>query len=308
MKKKLIIILIFCNWTVYSQEIILSEKVKQYYKAHEATLETSININNKKEGAIQDAIEKYEYFFEISDIDDNKDFGFYASLLAQSGDLQKAVAYYEKAIKLKKKTAKDFDNHYIKKLFEKDTVLYNQKKKEFYEIPLTYTVRELELLFEVKQMFAADQLARYYHDDHPQYKNCSKNILVYVDSITMVKLVKLIEKYPEYSNPLNIDPLTAWFIGRHIFTAYPEFWLTYFEPRTREDVINGKGYPKEYARTYDRCIITSGKEKYSYYGEWDDEGKAVNPDKELVNQRRANLGLPPLEEKKTNPNEFFITY
>jgi len=308
MKKTLIIILISCNLVSYSQEIILSENVKKYYQLREDINQLIIKSNDTQD-AIPEVIEKYEYLFKVSDKDESKEFWSYANFLARSGNLQKAVEYYEKAIRLKKKTADDFDSYYIKnKLFEKDTILYNQKKKEFYKIPVTYTATELELLFEVKQLLAADQLARYYHDDYLQYINCSKNILEYVDSITMIKWVKLIEKYPEYSNPLEIDSWAAAIISRHIFTPYPEFWLTYFEQKEREELINGYGYPKGYARTFDRCTIKSGKEKYSYYGEWDDDGKAANPDKELINKRRANLGLAPLEEKKSSPYEFFITY
>jgi len=308
MKKILIFILITCNLAIFSQEIILSEKMKLYYKLWEEVLETTIKINNKEENAVQEAIEKYEEFFNYSDKEECKHFWSYATNLARAGNLQKAVVYYEKAIICKHNTADDFDRPWIEKYFEKDTSLYKQKFKEFYEIPVIYTAREIELIFEVKEMLAADQLARFYEKTYPQHTDCSKNIILYVDSITMVRIVKLIEKYPEYPNPLEVDFWAKVVIGRHIFTAYPDFWLQYFEPKAREQLILGNGYHKEYARTYDRCIITSGKEKYSYYGEWDDDGKAVNPNKELVNQRRLNLGLPPLEEKKNNPKEFFITY
>jgi tetratricopeptide (TPR) repeat protein len=308
MKKILIIILISCTTIAYSQEIILSENVKQYYKLKEELNEAYLNTNSNSEDALLEALNKYEYLFNVSDKDESNHFWSYANLVAKSGNLQKAIAYFEKAIKHKQKFAQDFDVPRIKRYFEKDTLLYNQKLKEFYEIPAIYTAKELKLLFEVKQILAADQFARKYYNDYPQHKDCSKNIIQYVDSITMVKLVELIEKYPEYSNPLTIDDFAPWVIGRHIFTAYPEFWLTHFEPKEREKLIVGEGYPKEYARTYDRCIITCGKEKYSYYGEWDDDGKATNPDKDLVNKRRANLGLPSLEEKKTNSYEFFITY
>jgi tetratricopeptide (TPR) repeat protein len=293
---------------VYPQEIILSEEVKQYYKLIEETNELIEKINNNEEGAIQKSLEKYEEIFKMSTKDNSIHFWSYANRLASLGNLQKAVIYFEKAIKHKHKTADDFNSSWVKKYFEKDTSLYNQKLKEFYKIPITYSARELELLSEVKEVYAADQFARIYHDAYPEHNNCSKNTIIFVDSITMVKIVKLIEKYPEYSNPLDVDHWAKVIIGRHIFTAYPEFWLTHFEPKEREQLILGNVRPKSYARTYDRCIITSGKEKYSYYGEWDDDGKAANPDKELVNKRRANLGLPPLEEKKINPYELFITY
>jgi len=310
MKKVLFIILISCNWAVYSQELILPENVKQYYKLYEEingsssfrTLETDPNKLSKK-------LEQYDSLFKIKDIDFSGDYRDYAYILAKLGDTKKALEYYELCFKLNSINVKSFEQ--CKQYFEKDTILFNQKKEEFYKkYPAQlYNEKELEHRLEVREIFGADQLARYYHDDYPQYKNCSKNILEYVDSITMIKLVKLLDKYPEYTNPLSVSPFESWIIGRHIFTAYPDFWLTYFEPREREALLNGKGLPPtEYARTYDRCIVQSQREKYSYYGEWDDGGKAVNPDKELVNKRRANLGLPPLEAKKSDEMQFFITY
>ncbi|MCL1968948.1 MAG: hypothetical protein FWF65_05225 [Bacteroidetes bacterium] len=310
MKKVLIIILISCNWALYSQELILSENVKQYYKLLEDINGPSTfmrrNVTDLDE--LTKKLEKYDSLFKIRDIDVSSHYVGYADLLAKLGKLEKSIEYYEKAFALNKMSAKAFEQR--KEYFEKDTLLYNQKRKELNEKYVHhYSAREIELLIEVKEIFAMDQFARYYNTDYPKHKDCSKNILEYVDSITMIKLVDLLEKYPEYTNPLTIDPFAPWVIGRHIFTAYPEFWLTYFEPKERDALLKGNGLiPTEYARTYDRCMITSGRSKYSYYGEWDDEGKAANPDKDLVNKHRTNLGLPILEERKNTPSEFFITY
>jgi hypothetical protein len=183
--------------------------------------------------------------------------------------------------------------------------LYNKKLQEYKE---RTTISDIELLIAVKEMLAMDQFARYYEKDFPQHKNCSNNIIPYVDSITMVRWVELMKKYPEYSDPISIDHEASFVIGRHIFTGYPEFWLTYFEPKQRENLIKGNGNPQSYARTYDRCMITSGRAEYSYYGEWDNDGKAANPDKNSVNKRRANLGLTPLNEKQSEDGRIFITY
>ena len=309
MKKVITIILIFCGMISYSQEIFLSENIKQYYRLMEEINGSSTFMKTKiANESIAKILEKYDSLFKIKDIDVSRHYVNYADLLAQFGDLQKAIEYYEKSFSLNKMSTKAFEQR--KKYFEKDTILYNHKQKEFNEkYAHHYSAREIELLVEVKEILAMDQFARYYNNDYPKHKNCSENIIAYVDSITMIKLIDLLEKYPEYSNPLTIDPFAPWVIGRHIYTAYPGFWLTYFEPKEREALLNGNGLnPTEYARTYDRCVITSGKEKYSYYGEWDDDGKAINPDKNLINTRRDNLGLPSLEEKKIKPNEFFITY
>ena len=311
MKKFLIFILISCYMVSYSQELILPDNLQQYYRFWEE-INGSSNSFRKAEtdpNELSKKLEKYDSLFKIKDIDFSRDYRDYAYILAKLGNYEKALEYYELCLKLNSMTLNAFEKR--KNEFEKDTLLFNQKKEEFYKKypPKFYTEEELEHRLEVKEIYGADQFARYYHDDHRQYLNCSKNILEYVDSITMVKIVNLLEKYPEYTNPLSVNGLDSWIIGRHIFTGYPDFWLTYFEPREREALLKGNGLtPTEYARTYDRAVIVSKKEQYSYYGEWDDNGKAVNPDKELVNKRRTNLGLLPLGEKKDDSMQFFITY
>ena len=308
MKKNIIILFLICSIVSYSQEIVLPENILQIYKlrgeANEAFDKVRKDINS-----IPHAIEKYENLFMFSNIDESTRFIDYADLIAQSGDLHKAIQYYEYAFSLKKMTVRQFSYPFRKRYFEKDTLLYNEKQKEFIEKSANYySARDLELLGDMKAMLAVDQFARYYDQDYPKHKEYSRNIIAYADSIIMIRWIELFEKYPEYDHPLSIDNEIALVLGRHIFTSYPEFWLTYEEPRTRKSIIEGKGYPKGYARTYDRAMITSGRETFSFYGEWDNDGKNVNPDKELVNKRRANLGLLPLEEKKDNPMEFFITY
>jgi hypothetical protein len=123
----------------------------------------------------------------------------------------------------------------------------------------------------------------------------------------MEEIIRLIQSHPNIKDAFYLDFEASFVIGRHLFTAYPEFWLTYFEPDERKVLINGTVSAQHYARTYDRCIIMARGEK-SYYGEWDNNGEAVNPDVDKVNQRRFNIGLPPLEEKEEDPMEVFITY
>jgi hypothetical protein len=205
-------------------------------------------------------------------------------------------------------TAEEFGYGYRKMFFGKDTMLYNNKAKEYLgKMNNYYTAQEIELLIEVKNMLARDQLARDYYKNYPKHLDCSKNILEYADSITMQNLILLLEKYPDNKNPLSIDPTANMAISRHIFTAYPQFWLTYYEPRTRKSVIEDFSNPQTYATMYDRCLIsTTGG--YSYYGEWDNDGKNANPDVELVNKRRENLGLTPLQVNKPEKNIVFPVY
>jgi len=307
-KKSLLLLFLTCSLISYSQEIILSDTILQIYKLREEANEYYIRARNDK-SAVFKAIEKYDFLFTFSNVDESVRYVDYADLLAQSGDLYKAMIYYDWAFELKRMTAREFGISFRKKYFEEDTLLYNNKFKEFNsQMDTYYTARELELLSDIKAMIAVDQFARQYSKDYPKHKNCTKNIIPYADSITMIRWLELYEKYPEFDDPLSISKEIGMVLGRHIFSSYPDFWLKYEEPRIRKCIIEGKGYPKGYARTYDRCIITSGREEYSFYGEWDNVGKNVNPDKELINKRRANLSLPPLEDKKVNPNEFFITY
>jgi len=62
-------------------------------------------------------------------------------------------------------TFKEFEKN--RNYFENDTLLFNRKKEEFYKTypPKLYNEKELEHRLEVREIFGADQLARYYHDD-----------------------------------------------------------------------------------------------------------------------------------------------
>ena len=305
MKKILLFIVFSCSMLSYAQEIVLSEQVKEYHRKFEQANDYFRKVYHNPD-LLETAIKSYEelYIMEIPEESLSGTYLFYADLLAQHGDYDKAIIYYDKAFYFKRMKAKEFGYGYRKGYFS-DTLLHKKKLQEYNE---KTTISDIDLLIEVREMLAMDQFARYYYTDLPQHQNCSKNILEYVDSITMVRWVELMQKYPEYSDPLKVDPEASIVISRHIFTAYPEFWLTYFEPKAREDLIVGKQIPQAYARTYDRCMITSGRAVYSYYGEWDNDGKAANSDNELVNKRRENLGLPPLNEKQGENGKIFKTY
>ena len=315
MKKYVLFLLIsFALFTLFSQDIILSEHIKKCNSKIDIAHDDMAKFRNDPDEIVlfENALESYKEIFEM-DIPEYRlksDYSSYAFLLGLSGDLLQSIEYYNLAFDVKEMTAKQFENWYdVKKVFEKEPLLYNEKKKEYYEKSnYCYTARERELLMEITEIFTADQFARNYYKNYPESKNCSKNIILYADSITMQKVIELIEKYPEYNNPLEIYPMANLAVSRHIFTAYPDFWLTYFEPTARKLLLTGEYAPLGYARTYDRCMITSGKAEYSYYGEWDNDGKNVNPDFEAVNKRRINLGLPLLKDKPSNEGKFFITY
>ena len=52
-----------------------------------------------------------------------------------------------------------------------------------------------------------------------------RSALIYVDTINKRKIIELMEEYPEIENPLSLDWMASFLLGRHLFTAYPEFWL-----------------------------------------------------------------------------------
>jgi tetratricopeptide (TPR) repeat protein len=302
----LLIVFVFAN----AQDIVLSETAKEYQRKKLIAFDYFKKVYGNP-GLLPEAVKVYEDVFKLDVPENTLSYLYvnYADLLAQSGNVQKAVQYYDLAFQYKKMTAEEFGYNYRKMFFGKDTILYNNKAKEYSEkMKNYYTAQEIELLIEVKNMLARDQLARDYHKNYPKHLNCSKNILEYVDSITMQSLVFLLEKYPDNKNPLSIDMNANAAISRHIFTAYPDFWLTYYEPTARKLLLTGEYSPLAYVRTYDRCMITSGQAEYSYYGEWDNDGKNVNPDSEAVDKRRVNLGLPLLKDKPSNEGKFFITY
>ena len=310
MKKILLIIFVFCSMAAYTQDIIIPKYVKDFYqKLQTVSNEKEKFINNPNNSELLDALlAAYDELF-VMKFPENV-YGYlytdYANLLVQKGDSEIAFEYYDLAYDLKKLTAEEFGYPVYRQLFENDPLLlneYNKKKKEYEDNAKDYyTPQELELRTKIEKMLEADQFARNNCLDNP-------NIIPHTDSITMADLVDLLERYPEYGDPLrDIYPFAGIIIYRHIFTAYPDFWLTYFEPKARKELMTGEYSPQMYARTYDRCMITSGKAEYSYYGEWDNDGKNVNPDSEAVDKRRVNLGLPLLKDKPSDEGKFFITY
>jgi hypothetical protein len=311
MKKYLLFLLTnFFFFALLSQDIIIPEYIKEFYQKLEIMHnEHEKFVKNPDNPDLLDAlITAYEDVFTMEFSE--KVYGYlyvgYADLLVQKGDYELAFEYYDLAYDLKKLTAEEFGYPVHRQYFEKDPLLlheYNKKKREYEDNTKNYyTPREQEVRTKIEQMLEADQFARNNYLDYP-------NIIPHTDSITMADLVYLLERYPEYNDPLrDIYPFAGIIIYRHIFTAYPDFWLAYFEPKAKKELTTGEYGAQTYARTYDRCMITSGKAEYSYYGEWDNDGKNVNPDSEAVDKRRVNLGLPLLKDKPSDEGKFFITY
>jgi hypothetical protein len=288
----------------YSQELILPDSIINFYKTKEIAFEYSYTKDNYKT-----AIQLYYDIlnFPISNTTaKSRVYLTIADLYAEFQQYDSAVVYYDKAFYSKNVDVEELEYPYRKKYFAFDSLRYKNKILEYKEnFGKIYSYQELNIIKQLRAMNEVDQLARKYDDIYPN--SCRKSILMFTDSLTMLKIVELIKENPNIPNPFIYDTWGFFIIGRHIFTAYPEFWLTYIEPIQRQSLINGCFDIENYVRTYDRCVIFARNE-YSYYGEYDDNGRMANPDTSLVNQRRKNVGLPPLDQKETKTNRIFMTY
>jgi len=312
MKKIIVSVALFCIcFGTFSQELIVSEEIRGLRKKYLDYYQL-IDFAKNDASVADSVILVLETFMNTGEENFAKEFLYrdFADLLARYEYYDKACLYYDRAFFYRKLTEGDFRNSSRKKFFTKDTLLYQLKCAEYLAKSATlYTPTEMKILIQLKEMVAADQMARNYYSDFPsEQKNTEHNLIIYVDTINKRKLIELMDKYPEIGNPLSLDFLCHFLLGRHLFTAYPDFWLDHFEPYSRKSLLNGREDAQSYARTYDRAIITSGREQYSYYGEWDNDGKNANPDSDAVNRRRVNLGLPLIEEKPKDENKILITY
>lgn len=307
MKKILLIIITFCSMIAYTQEIVVSEesierkaKRKKYFEL--------INMAEENANLADSLINVLENMLNTNK--EIKAYRNFADLLAQYEYYDKAIIYYDLAFESKFFKEEEFKYSYRKKRFAKDTLLYQRKCAEYFERSATlYTPTELKIIIKLKELYAADQMARNYYSTFPDEKKLTENnLIIYVDTINKREIIELFNKYPEIENPLSLDWQISFIMGRHLFTAYPDFWLDYFEPVARRQLLEEFYDAETYARTYDRSMITSGRAEYSFYGEWDNDGKNVNPDSDGVNRRRVNIGLPRLEDKPKDENKIFITY
>jgi len=305
--KRVYLLLLLVNIFIinsYSQEVILPDSIIKFYTAKNIAFEYSYNKDN-----YYNAIQLYYNVlnFPIKNIKAKSSVYLnIADLYAEFHNYDSAFVYYDNAFYSKKMDIEEFERPYRKKYFASDSVRYNNKILEYKEnFGKIYSYQELNIKKQLRAMNEVDQLARKYDDNYPNA--CKKNILMFTDSLTMLKIIEIIKENPNIPDPFIYDGWAFFIIGRHIFTAYPEFWLTYIEPIQRLSLINGCFDIENYVRTYDRCVIFARNE-YSYYGEYDDNGRMANPDTALVNQRRKNVGLPPLDQKETKTNRIFMTY
>ena len=298
----LVLLFIFSNLTsIQGQDIIVSDSVKSYYKLLQQ-LEGA--YNSDADITVIESI--YGRIFSSTMVPEwviANQYEGYALLLAKKGNLSKSVEYYDKAFYSKMMLPNRFNRIGIQDLFKKDTALFQSKVREYESnFGKIYSYQEIQVIQELYSMLSADQLARKFDDQHHNYA-----LLKFADSLTMNQMVRLIEENPQIKDPLCYVFVANFVLGRHIYSAYPEFWLTHIEPITRWRLMHGLALPSEYAYTYDRCVILA-KGENSYYGVFDNGGNNANPNLEEVNKHRDNIGLPPLGQKKQNDGSIFITY
>lgn len=306
---KKITFILFCTFWVlnsYSQELILPDSIINFYKIKEIAAK---KWSKYDENSYKDVLNSFYEVINFSHASFNMRAKVYlniADLYAEFHQYDSAIVYYDKAFYSKEVSVEELEYPFRKKYFASDSVRYNNKILEYKEnFGKIYSYQELYIIKQLRAMNEVDQLARKFDYNYPN--SCRKSILMYTDSLTMLKIVELIKENPNIPNPFIYDAGSFFIVGRHIFSAYPEFWLTYIEPIQRQSLINGCFDIENYTRTYDRSVIFA-RDEYSYFGEFDDNGRKANPDTELVNQRRKNVGLPPLDQKVVKPNTIFITY
>lgn len=303
MKRTIFVFLfIFSTLTsIQGQDVIVSDSVKSYYK-----LLQQLESAYYSDAAITVIDSIYGRIFSSTMVPEwviANQYEGYALLLAKKGNLSKSVEYYDKAFYSKMMLPNRFNRIGIQDLFKKDTALFQSKVKEYESnFGKIYSYQEIQIIQELYSMLSADQLARKFDDQHHNHA-----LLKFTDSLTMTRMVRLIEENPQIKDPLCYVFVANFVLGRHIYSAYPEFWLTHIEPITRWRLLNGLEMPQAYAYTYDRSVIFA-KGENSYYGEYDNGGENANPNLEEVNKHRANIGLPPLGQKKQNDGSIFITY
>lgn len=303
MKQSFLVLLFILNILTSSQgqDVIVSDSVKSYYKLLQQ-LESA--YNSDADITVIESI--YGRIFSSTMVPEwviANQYEGYALLLAKKGNLSKSVEYYDKAFYSKMMLPNRFNRIGIQDLFKKDTALFQSKVREYESnFGKIYSYQEIQVIQELYSMLSADQLARKFDDQYHNYA-----LLKFTDSLTMARMVRLIEENPQIKDPLCYVFIANFVLGRHIYSAYPEFWLTHIEPITRWRLLHGLALPSEYAYTYDRCVILA-KGENSYYGVFDNGGNNANPNLEEVNKHRDNIGLPPLGQKKQNDGSIFITY
>lgn len=303
MKKiNFLLLLMFFSVVASAQNLVLPDETKAFYEAKRAC-NKAFNFNGSQD-------EKTAYFkiFEqrLKDLQQMKSFGNsyiyqlgyydYARSLADQGNYEKAAKYFDKAFYAKVMSAEEFAYADVRGRFANDTALYQKLLAKYRKNELRiYSYEEYEIRKQIYSWFQMDQLAFKLSTYWP-LQSYETDIIAFKDSLIRLKINDFEKEYSSIEKHYRLDSWSLFFLMRHLACGFPDVWLEQWEPRDRQRVLNGDLMPEEYAFQYDYSIIHSGQGN-SYYGEYNNCGDNVNADTALVNRHRADIGLPPLEEK-----------
>ncbi|WP_247237817.1 DUF6624 domain-containing protein [Telluribacter sp. SYSU D00476] len=159
--------------------------------------------------------------------------------------------------------------------------------------------RELAVILEADRTprLKIDTLGREYGFDSPLAKTVWKEI-ARADSVNLPKIERIIKKYgyPGKSLVGEEQSMTAWLVVQHAALAIQEKYL----PLIQQAAEQGELDKSCFALLQDRIRVFKGKKQlYGTQVDRSPDGKtAFVPieDEPNVNKRRAEVGLPPLEE------------
>jgi hypothetical protein len=319
MKKitNILVITILCL-VVQAQEPVLSPRLKEYYRIkmemNNLYSEFSWAENRTKDTvAMREILARYEenrqrlqqfpeYFRPSWDARN------YADMLAVFARYAEAVALYDTAFYHRQMEAYDFNLPYRRAYFAGDTLLHQRKLAEYQQAECgLYSYNELQVrrkLWELQQM---DQMAIKLSDMPGLDHELEVRMLAFKDSILKASLAQLQADYPEIEDVLSLDFFAKFLLGRHLYSADPDYWFEVEYSRSRKLLESGQGSPESYAHTYDFYLMRTGKGK-SYYGQYGCSDDLTPADTAEINRHRTDIGLEPLEAERRDKNVIYITY
>ena len=301
-----------------AQEPVLSSRLKEYYRIkmemNNLFSEFSWAENRTKDTvAMRDILVRYEasrkrlrqYSEYYNPFWDARN---YADMLAVFGRYAEAVSLYDAAFYHRSMEAYDFNLPYRKAYFAGDTLLHQRKLAEYQQAECgLYSYREWQVrrkLWELQQM---DQIAIKLSDMPGLDHELEVRMLAFKDSVLKTSIAQLRADYPEIEDVLALDFWTHFLLGRHLYSADPDYWFEVEYPRTRKLLESGQGSPESYAHTYDLYLVRTGRGK-SYYGQYGCTDDMTPADTVEMNRHRANIGLEPLKAERRDKNVIYITY
>jgi hypothetical protein len=319
MKKitNILVIMILCL-VGQAQEPVLSPRLKEYYRI-KMQMNNLFSEFNWAENRTKDTVAMLEILSRYEEsrrrlqqfpeyYNPSWNACNYADMLAVLGRYAEAVALYDTAFYHRNMEAYDFNLPYRRAYFVDDTLLHQRKLAEYQQAECgLYTYREWQVrrkLWELQQM---DQMAIKLSDLPGLDHELEVRMLAFKDSVLKASIAQLRADYPEIPDVLALDVWAKFLLGRHLYSADPDYWFEMEYPRSRMILESGQSSPAEYAHTYDFYLVRTGKGR-SYYGQYGCSDNMTPADTAEMNRHRADIGLEPLQAKKKDPNVIYITY